>query len=65
MLDNHLYNIAAQLVEDHRSLWRMRDQYTNDAGECGDCRELWEVMAKNREQELAKLKELLKTHLNG
>jgi hypothetical protein len=63
MLDNHLYNLAAQLVEDHRSLWRMRDQYANDAGECSKCREIWEKMAKSRAQELAAMTELLREHL--
>jgi len=64
MLDNHAYNLMSQIVEDHRSLWRMRDMYENDSGECMGCREMWKKMADEREAELDKLVEQLKAHLN-
>ncbi len=63
MLDNHAYNLMSQIVEDHRSLWRMRDMYENDSGECQPCREQWKKMADTREAELDKLVELLKQHM--
>jgi hypothetical protein len=63
MLDNHLYNIMSQIVEDHRSIWRMRDMYENDSGECGECRELWKKLAEDREAETNLMIRVLKEHL--
>ncbi len=63
MLDNHLYNLMSQIVEDHRSLWRMRDMYENDSGECIECREMWQKIADEREVELNNLVQKLKAHL--
>jgi hypothetical protein len=63
MLDNHAYNLMSQIVEDHRSLWRMRDMYENDSGECGECRELWKGLADSREAEVNMMVEMLKSHL--
>jgi len=63
MLDNHAYNLMSQIVEDHRSLWRMRDMYENDSGECQECRQQWQELADRREAELNTLVEQLKKHL--
>ena len=63
MLDNHTYNLMSQIVEDHRSLWRMRDMYENDSGECAECRELWKRLADSREKEVDLLVRMLKGHL--
>ena len=63
MLDNHVYNLMSQIVEDHRSLWRMRDLYENNSGECAECRELWRGMASSREAELKNMIEILRRHL--
>ncbi|MEA3248850.1 MAG: hypothetical protein U9Q03_00650 [Patescibacteria group bacterium] len=63
MLDNHAYNLMSQIVEDHRSLWRMRDIYGNDSGECADCRELWKKLADSREEEMGLMVRILKEHL--
>ena len=63
MLDNYAYNLMSQIVEDHRSLWRMRDVYENDCGEVSGCREMWSKMAEDRERELDELVERLKAYL--
>ncbi len=31
MLENNVYNIMAQLVEESQSLWRIRNSYIKDA----------------------------------
>ncbi|MFH1047362.1 MAG: hypothetical protein V1738_03595 [Patescibacteria group bacterium] len=53
----------SQIVEDHRSLWRMRDMYENDSGECHECRDAWRALADKREAELNHLVELLRRHM--
>jgi len=63
MLDNHAYNLMSQIVEDHRSLWRMRDMYENDSGECSECRELWKRLADSRETDLEEMIRLLRRHV--
>ena len=63
MLDNHAYNLMSQIVEDHRSLWRMRDMYENDSGGCGECRELWQKLADSRQEEMGLMVRMLKEHL--
>lgn len=65
MLDNHAYNLMSQIVEDHRSLWRIRDTYENDSGECRQCREMWKRLADSREAELNEMIDLLKAHLSS
>lgn len=63
MLDNHVYNLMAQLVEEHKSLWRIKDQYKKDAGDCGECNEYWEKMVIDKESHINELLELIKKHL--
>jgi hypothetical protein len=63
MMDNHLYNLMVQLVHEHKSLWRIKNKYMEDAGDCVDCKKFWEEMSKDKEAQVVKLQELVKTHL--
>jgi len=38
MLDNHIYNLLLQATEEHKSLWRIKNEYKKDAGNCEVCR---------------------------
>lgn len=63
MLDNHLYNLMLQMTEENKSLWRMKNHYTKDAGDCADCKAFWGKMEKDKEDHIAELLGLIKKHL--
>ena len=63
MHSNHIYNLLSQLVEDHRSMYRIQDFYQKDAGDCEDCQTFWKKMMKEKEDHIAELTELVKKHL--
>ncbi len=63
MFDNNVYNLMAQAVEESQSLWRIKNEYKNDAKTCDECREFWEKMEKDKEQHCKDLNELIAKHL--
>ena len=63
MLDNHIYNLMLQMTEENKSLWRMKNHYANDAGDCADCGAFWEKMKKDKEEHIEELLGLIKKHL--
>lgn len=63
MFDDHLYNLMSQLVEEHKSLWRIKGKYKEDADQCGDCTAIFEKMEKRKEQNIKDMKKMLKHHL--
>jgi hypothetical protein len=64
MLDNHTYNLMAQIVEENKSLWRIKHSYGKDAGECGECTAFWDDMIKDKTKHIEELLEMLKKHIN-
>ncbi len=62
MLDNHVYNLVCQLAQEHKSLWRIKQQYKEDSGSCDDCAAFWEDMQKDKEQHIERILNLLKDH---
>lgn len=63
MFDNHLYNLMAQMNEEHKSLWRIQNMYLRDAGDCQDCQKFWNKMIKDKKDHIEELKGLMKTHM--
>jgi hypothetical protein len=63
MLDNELYNLMAQIVEENKSLWRIEHMYLKDSQE-EDHTAFWDRMKKDKAEHIAELKELIKNHLN-
>jgi hypothetical protein len=61
-MENHLYNLFSQLVQDRRSIYRIKKFYLKDAGKCKKCRELWQKILKNKEEETKMILEVLKEH---
>ncbi|MDP3982315.1 MAG: hypothetical protein Q8P70_02100 [bacterium] len=66
MLQNCPYNLHSQLVQEHKSLWRIKNYYLADAERCqdcsGECRSFWEELAQEKEDRIEEIKELLKVH---
>ena len=64
MYDNHTYNLLEQLSEELKSLWRIKKNYPEDAGSCEHCKTIWKDLEGQKENNVEKLTELLKSHLN-
>jgi hypothetical protein len=62
-MENHVYNLMNQMVQEHKSLWRMREMYMEDAGECESCKEFWQKMIDEKENHISELERLIKAHL--
>ena len=62
MHDNHLYNLMRQIVEEHTSLWRIKNEYMKDS-DCDDCRNFWKKMEADKETHVNDLTSLIKQHL--
>jgi hypothetical protein len=55
MLDNNTYNIMRQIVEEHTSLWRIKNEYLEDAAEDEGLITAWNTMAQEKENDITKL----------
>ncbi|MGH7791096.1 MAG: hypothetical protein ACREOB_02150, partial [Thermodesulfobacteriota bacterium] len=64
MFDNHLYNLMAQIVEEHKSLWRIKNMYKKDASGCRQCKAFWDKLEKDKEGHIREIEEIIKTHIN-
>ena len=64
MMNNHSYNLMKQLVQEHKSLWRIKNNYKNDSADCAECQALWDKIEADKETHVTELTELLKKHLN-
>ena len=63
MLNNHLYNLILQLVQENKALWRIKNHYKKDSGDCTKCQEFWEKMEKDKENHVNELQKLIKEHM--
>ncbi len=63
MLDNNVYNIVEQLAVEHKSLWRIKNNYKNDASKDNEMRQIWDVVEKDKEEHVKLLTERLKERL--
>ena len=63
MLDNHAYNLVLQLTQEHKSLWRIKNEYLKDAGDCEECKKFWGKMEKEKEEHIKELTGMVKKHL--
>jgi hypothetical protein len=63
MLSNNSYNLALELTELLKGLWRV-DQYMKDAGEagCQNCGILWQDIRKQNEILIEKLRQEVVDH---
>lgn len=62
-MDNHVYNLMLQLVQENKSLWRVKNEYKKDANGCEECKKFWQKMEKDKENHVLELTALLKNHL--
>jgi len=63
MLSNHIYNLMKQMVQEHKSLWRIKNHYLEDSRDCEECQNFWNKLAEDKEKHIKELEELIKKHL--
>ncbi|OGZ62636.1 MAG: hypothetical protein A3H51_00715 [Candidatus Spechtbacteria bacterium RIFCSPLOWO2_02_FULL_38_8] len=63
MLNNHLYNLLLQIVQENKSLWRIKHHYLEDVEDCANCKEFWSKMEVDKRQHVEELQGLIKKHL--
>ena len=64
MLENYVYDLITQLVQESQSLWRIKREYIANSGNCEECKEFWEKMAKDKEKHIDELEKLVAKHIN-
>ena len=63
MFSNNLYNLMLQATEEHKSLWRIKDEYLKDAEGADDCKAFWQALAMDKEKHIQDLEALIKKHM--
>jgi len=65
MFDNNLYNLMAQTVEEHKSLYRIKTMYLKDAKNCKECRDFWKKLETDKEDHIRELQGLIYSRLSS
>ncbi|MEK7575707.1 MAG: hypothetical protein AAB491_01305 [Patescibacteria group bacterium] len=63
MTNNHLYNLMKQLVQENKSLWRIKKNYLKDSKNCKDCKNFWKKMEKDKERHVKEMEKMIRKHL--
>lgn len=63
MLDNNLYNLMEQMIEENKSLWRIKNTYKKDARACQDCVDFWNFLERDKEEHISRLRTLIQNHI--
>jgi hypothetical protein len=63
MLDNNTYDLMEQLLTENKSLWRIKNNYKNDAATDNETKQLWNVIEKDKEELIQMLSEKLRERL--
>ena len=64
MLDNKLYDLMIQLVQENKSLWRIKNDYIKNADGDEGLLEFWRKMEKDKEAHVEELRTLVKKNLD-
>ncbi len=57
--DSNLYNLMTQLVQEQKSLWRIKDDYMKDAGKDKELKSFWAEIATEKELLIEDLKAVI------
>lgn len=61
-MNNHLYNLYSQLVQERRSIYKIQKFYLKDANLCKKCRNFWKKILKEKENATQEILNLIKVH---
>jgi hypothetical protein len=51
------------MVQEHKLLWQIKNNYKSDAASCPECHAFWEKLETEGEQRVARLEQLIKKHI--
>jgi len=63
MNDNNLYNLMNQAVQEHKSLWRIVNDYREDAEGDDELLAFWEQLATDKADHVVELQRLIAKRL--
>jgi hypothetical protein len=63
MLDNNLYNLMSQIVEESRSVWRIKTTYEQDAANCDECLSFWKKLLEQKQARIEQMTRYINTHI--
>ena len=63
LLDDYTYNLMEQLEFENRSLWRIKNDYKNNASMDNESRQLWRFIEKDKEKVVRLLTEKIRQRL--
>lgn len=63
MFDDNLYNLMTQMLEEHKSLYRIKKMYKTDAKKCKECLDFWKKLEQDKEDHIRELIGLVESHL--
>ncbi len=61
--DNNTFNLLRQMVQEHKLLWQIKNNYKSDAASSQEAHEFWEKIEKETEQRIARLEQILKKQM--
>lgn len=59
MNENNLYNLMMQSVQEHKSLWRIVNDYGEDAAGDEELVSFWEELARQKADQVAEIQRLI------
>lgn len=59
MHENNVYNLMMQIVQEHKSLWRILNDYREDAEGDEELVAFWESLATTKGEQIAELQRLM------
>ncbi|HEY0908420.1 MAG TPA: hypothetical protein VGE35_03680 [Candidatus Paceibacterota bacterium] len=62
MIRNNLFNLMNQAVQESKSVWRIKNQYMQEAVGSDDMMNLWKEIEKTKEEQIDKLQALIKKY---
>lgn len=62
MLRNNVFNLMNQAVQESKSVWRIKNQYMQEAVGSDDIMAFWRKLEKDKEAHISELQALIKKY---
>lgn len=62
MIRNNAFNLMNQLVQESKSVWRIKNEYMQEAVGSEDIMAIWKEMEKTKDEQIVKLQTLIQKY---
>ncbi len=62
MIRNNAFNLMNQLVQESKSVWRIKNEYMQEAVGSEDIMAIWKEMEKTKDEQILKLQALIQKY---